>query len=129
MVFLGDNIIQKSISEFAKNFERSNYDATILLCEVDNPTRFGIADVKDGKILKIMEKPKDPPTNLAVTGIYFLTTKIFDVIDRLKPSGRNELEITDALQMLLEENHNISYNIITKVRFIFISYVFRYSRG
>ena len=113
VVFLGDNIILQSISEFAKNFERSNYDATILLCEVDNPTRFGIADVKDGKILKIMEKPKDPPTNLAVTGIYFLTPKIFDVIDRLKPSGRNELEITDALQMLLEENHNISYNIIT----------------
>ena len=113
LVFLGDNIIQKSISDFTKNFERSNYDATILLCEVDNPTRFGIADVKDGKILKIMEKPKKPPTNLAVTGIYFLTPKIFDVIDRLKPSGRNELEITDALQMLLEENHNISYNIIT----------------
>ena len=113
VVFLGDNIIQKSISEFVKNFEESNYDASILLCEVDNPSRFGIADVKDKKIIKIMEKPKNPPTNLAVTGIYFLTTKIFDVIDRLKPSGRNELEITDALQMLLEENHNISYNIIT----------------
>ena len=113
VVFLGDNIIQKSISEFVKNFKESNYDASILLCEVDNPSRFGIADVKDKKIIKIMEKPKNPPTNLAVTGIYFLTTKIFDVIDRLKPSGRNELEITDALQMLLEENHNISYNIIT----------------
>ena len=112
VVFLGDNIIQKSISEFVKNFKESNYDASILLCEVDNPSRFGIADVKDGKILKIMEKPKNPPTNLAVTGIYFLTTKIFDVIDRLKPSSRNELEITDALQMLLEEKHNISYNVI-----------------
>ena len=113
VVFLGDNIIQKSISEFVKNFEESNYDASILLCEVDNPSRFGIADVKDKKIIKIMEKPKNPPTNLAVTGIYFLTTKIFDVIDRLKPSSRNELEITDTLQMLLEENHNISYNMIT----------------
>ena len=113
VVFLGDNIIQKSISKFVKNFEESNYDASILLCEVDNPSRFGIADVKDKKIIKIMEKPKNPPTNLAVTGIYFLTTKIFDIIDRLKPSGRNELEITDALQMLLEEKHNISYNVIT----------------
>jgi len=113
VVFLGDNIIQRSISEFASNFERSEYDASILLCEVNNPSRFGIADVKDKQILKIMEKPKNPPTNLAVTGIYFLTSKIFDVIDRLKPSGRNELEITDALQMLLEENHNISYNMIT----------------
>ena len=113
VVFLGDNIIQKSISEFAKNFEGSNYDASILLCNVDNPSRFGIADVKDGKILKIMEKPENPPTNLAVTGIYFLTPKIFDVIDRLKPSSRDELEITDALEMLLNENDNISYSMIT----------------
>ncbi len=113
VVFLGDNIIQKSISEFAKNFEVSNYDASILLCEVDNPSRFGIADVKDKKIIKIMEKPKNPPTNLAVTGIYFLTTKIFDIISRQKPSARNELEITDALEMLLKENDNISYDMIT----------------
>ena len=113
VVFLGDNIIQKSISQFATNFERSNNDALILLCEVDNPSRFGIADVKDGKIIKIMEKPKNPPTNLAVTGIYFLTTKIFDIISRQKPSARNELEITDALEMLLKENDNISYDMIT----------------
>lgn len=113
VVFLGDNIIQKSISEFAKNFEGSNYDASILLCKVDNPSRFGIADVKDKKIIKIMEKPKNPPTNLAVTGIYFLTTKIFDIISRQKPSARNELEITDALEMLLKENDNISYDMIT----------------
>ncbi len=113
VVFLGDNIIQKSISILVSNFEKSNLDASILLCEVDNPSRFGIADVKNGKITKIMEKPSVPPTNLAVTGIYFLTQKIFDIIERLKPSGRNELEITDALQMLLEENHNISYDMIT----------------
>ena len=113
VVFLGDNIIQKSISQFATNFERSNNDALILLCEVDNPSRFGIADVKDGKIIKIMEKPKNPPTNLAVTGIYFLTPKIFDIISKQKPSARNELEITDALEMLLKENDNISYNMIT----------------
>jgi len=113
VVFLGDNIIQKSISQFATNFERSNYDALILLCEVDNPSRFGIADVKDGKIIKIMEKPKNPPTNLAVTGIYFLTPKIFDIISKQKPSARNELEITDALEMLLKENDNISYDMIT----------------
>ena len=113
VVFLGDNIIQKSISQFATNFEESNYDASILLCEVDNPSRFGIADVKDGKIIKIMEKPKNPPTNLAVTGIYFLTPKIFDIISKQKPSARNELEITDALEMLLKENDNISYDMIT----------------
>ncbi len=113
LVFLGDNIIQKNIDYIAKSFESSNADASILLCEVDNPSRFGIADVKDGQIVKIMEKPKEPPTNLAVTGIYFLTPKIFEIIKRLKPSWRNELEITDALQMLLEEGNKIAYHTIT----------------
>ena len=113
LVFLGDNIIQKSINEFSSEFEKSNDAATILLCEVDNPSRFGIADIQNGKIKKIIEKPKNPPTNLAVTGIYFLTPIIFDVIKRLKPSWRNELEITDALDMLLNEKHSISYKMIT----------------
>ena len=107
LVFLGDNIIQKSIREFAIDFQNSNADAKILLCEVDNPSRFGIADIKEKKILKILEKPKNPPSNLAVTGIYFLTPKIFDVIDNLKPSWRNELEITDALDELLQQNNEI----------------------
>ncbi len=113
LVFLGDNIIQKSIKDIAERFKKDSVSATILLCEVDNPSRFGIADVKDGKIVKIMEKPKNPPTNLAVTGIYFLTPSIFDVIARLKPSWRNELEITDALDMLLREGHKITYDTIT----------------
>ena len=113
LVFLGDNIIQKPISEIKEKFENSTFDATLLLCEVDNPSRFGIADLKDGKIIKIMEKPKEPPTNFAVTGIYLLTPEIFEIIDSLEPSHRNEFEITDALQILLEKNDNISYDVIT----------------
>lgn len=114
VVFLGDNILKRTISDFVTEFENSDFDATILLCEVDNPTQFGIADINpDGSIKKIMEKPKNPPTNLAVTGIYFLTPKIFDVISRLKPSWRNELEITDALQMLMKEGNNITYHRVT----------------
>ena len=113
LVFLGDNIIQKSINEIGENFKKSNDAATILLCEVENPSRFGIADIENGQIKKIIEKPKNPPTNLAVTGIYFLTPIIFDIIKRLKPSWRNELEITDALDMLLNEKHSISYKMIT----------------
>ena len=113
LVFLGDNIIQKPINNIARKFGSSDNDALILLCEVENPERFGIADVKDNKIVKIMEKPKEPPTNFAVTGIYFLTPKIFDVFARLKPSWRNELEITDALQILLEEKNKIAFEMIT----------------
>ncbi|NDB63937.1 MAG: glucose-1-phosphate thymidylyltransferase, partial [Nitrosopumilaceae archaeon] len=70
VVFLGDNILKKSITEYVQRFKNSDASASILLCEVSNPTQFGIADIKDGVIRKIMEKPKDPPTNLAVTGIY-----------------------------------------------------------
>ena len=113
LVFLGDNIIQKSITNFVKNFKNSDFDATILLCEVDNPSRFGIAEVENNKILKITEKPKEPTSNLAVTGIYFLTPKIFQIIDDLKPSWRNEFEITDALDNLLKQNNNISFEKIT----------------
>ena len=112
LVFLGDNIIHKNINDFSNEFLNSDDDASILLCEVENPSRFGIADMKNGKITKIMEKPKDPPTNYAVTGIYFLTSKIFRIIENLKPSWRNELEITDALQILLSEKNKISYHII-----------------
>ena len=113
LVFLGDNIIQKSITDFVENFRKTNYDATLLLCEVDNPSRFGIADVENGKIVKITEKPKDPISNLAVTGIYFLTPLIFEIIDNLKPSWRDELEITDALDELLKQNDNINFEKIT----------------
>jgi glucose-1-phosphate thymidylyltransferase len=113
LVFLGDNIIQKPITDFVENFNKSDYDATVLLCEVDNPSRFGIADVENEKIVKITEKPKKPVSNLAVTGIYLLTPLIFEVIDNLKPSWRNELEITDALDNLLKQNDNIGYETIT----------------
>jgi glucose-1-phosphate thymidylyltransferase len=113
LVFLGDNIIQKSIKDFVGNFQNADYDATVLLCEVDEPSRFGIADVENAKILKITEKPKNPTSNLAVTGIYLLTPKIFEIIDDLKPSWRDELEITDALDNLLKQNDNISFEMIT----------------
>ena len=113
LVFLGDNIIKKNISDYAEEFKNSDASASILLCEVNNPSQFGIAEIKEGKIIKIMEKPKNPPTNLAVTGIYFLTPKIFKIFEKLKPSWRNELEITDALHMLLEEKNKITYYMVT----------------
>ena len=96
-----------------KEFETSQIDASVLLCEVNNPTQFGIAEVKENKIVKIVEKPKDPPSNLAVTGIYLLSPKIFDIFKRLKPSWRDELEITDALDMLLNENNKITFYMVT----------------
>jgi glucose-1-phosphate thymidylyltransferase len=113
VVFLGDNIIQREINDYILDFEKSDALASLLLCEVDNPSQFGIAEIENNKIIKITEKPKNPPTNLAVTGIYFLTPHIFEVIKKLKPSWRNELEIADALQILVEEDKKIIYGMIT----------------
>ncbi len=113
VVFLGDNIIQKSIREYVNEFAISDVAASLLLCKVPNPSSFGIAELNNDKIVKIVEKPKEPKSNLAVTGIYFLTPFIFEIIANLKPSWRNELEITDALDQMLEKNYKITYHMIT----------------
>lgn len=115
IVYLGDNVLRKNLVDYTKKFQTSDSDAMILLCKVNDPQRFGVAelDKEPGKIKKIIEKPKNPSSNLAVIGIYFLTPKIFDIIDNLKPSWRGELEITDALQMLMDKGNKIEYDIVT----------------
>jgi len=112
VVYLGDNVLRKDLVSFTEKFSSSNSDALILLCEVDDPSKFGVAQLDGTKIKKITEKPKDSKSNLAVIGIYFLTPKIFGIIDNLKPSQRGELEITDALQMLLSDGI-VDYDTVT----------------
>ena len=115
VVYLGDNILRKGLLEYKNKFETKNDDAMILLCKVDEPSRFGIAelDPNTNLIKKITEKPKESKSDLAVIGVYFLTLKIFDIIDRLKPSARGELEITEALQLLMDEGNSISFDTVT----------------
>jgi glucose-1-phosphate thymidylyltransferase len=115
VVYLGDNILRKNITSYREKFESQNSDAMILLCEVKNPEQFGVAELNENKdqIKKIIEKPKKPASNLAVIGIYFLTPKIFDIIDRLKPSGRGELEITEAMQLLIDEKNKVTFDTVT----------------
>jgi len=113
IVYLGDNVLRKNLVDYTKKFQTSDSDAIILLCKVDDPQRFGVAEIEQGKIKKIIEKPKNPTSDLAVIGIYFLTPKIFDIIDNLKPSLRGELEITDALQMLMDKGNKIEYDTVT----------------
>ena len=116
IVYLGDNVLRKALTDYTKKFSSSGLDAMILLCEVDNPSKFGVAyiDNEDSlKIKNIIEKPKNPTSNLAVIGVYFLTPKIFGIIDNLKPSSRGELEITDALQLLMDKGNKIAYDIVT----------------
>jgi glucose-1-phosphate thymidylyltransferase len=113
IVYLGDNVLRKNLVDYTKKFKNSQSDAMILLCQVDEPQRFGIAELFGNKIKKIVEKPKNTSSNLAVIGIYFLTPKIFGIIDKLKPSWRGELEITEALQLLMDEGNTIEYDTVT----------------
>ena len=116
IVYLGDNVLRRDLTEYTKKFVTSNSDAMILLCEVDKPQRFGVVELDEDnprKIKAIIEKPKNPPSNLAVIGIYFLTPKIFKVIENLKPSWRGELEITDALSNLMKQGNKVDYDTVT----------------
>jgi len=101
-VILGDNIIEKNIVQAVREYERQPEGAKILLKEVPDPQRFGVARIIDGRIERIVEKPKEPDSNLAVIGIYFYDSLVFDFIDRLEPSERGELEITDVNNLYLE---------------------------
>jgi glucose-1-phosphate thymidylyltransferase len=95
-VILGDNIFESSIANFAGSFRRQASGAKILLQEVHDPGRYGVAVTEGNRVVNIVEKPKEPPSSLAVTGIYFYDESVYEIIDRLKPSRRNELEITDV---------------------------------
>lgn len=95
-VVLGDNIIEKNIRAAANNYREQKTGAKILLKRVPDPQRFGVVRLANNKIAEILEKPKDPPSDLAVTGIYFYDQTVFDICATLKPSGRGELEITDV---------------------------------
>ncbi|WP_393972163.1 glucose-1-phosphate thymidylyltransferase [Oxyplasma meridianum] len=112
VAYLGDNIVQNGIKNMYNEFIKNYYDAFLLLANVKDPRRFGVAEVYNNKIINLVEKPENPKSDLALVGVYFLKPDIFNIISNLKPSLRGELEITDALKMLLNNNKNIGYSIV-----------------
>ena len=114
VLYLGDNFVLGGIKSYLDSFVAGSANSQILLHPVDDPQSFGIAQFVDGKVAKIVEKPVSPPSNLAVIGVYMLDHNVFDVIDTLQPSGRGELEITDALQGLIDRGLTVDAEIMDR---------------
>jgi glucose-1-phosphate thymidylyltransferase len=108
IMYLGDNLIQNELGKFLADFKMQQLDSLIMLRPVPNPTSFGVAEVDaQGRVLRLVEKPKVPPSNLALVGIYFFANTIHAAIDRIQPSPRGELEITDAIQNLIDHQQHV----------------------
>lgn len=114
VLYLGDNFVQGGIKPFVDSFRTNGSNGQILLHPVNNPQAFGVAEFVGGRLARIVEKPADPPTNLAVIGVYMLDRNVFEVIEGLKPSGRGELEITDALQGLIDRGLKVQAELLDR---------------
>lgn len=112
VMYLGDNLLKEDLNDFVSLFNQNKPNATVLLYGVNNPSQFGIAELKANRITRVLEKPKKPPTNLAIVGAYIFDKNIFTAIDNIKPSWRNELEITDAIQYLIENDYKVEPHIL-----------------
>ena len=111
VVILGDNIFKGSLKSYAEKFIAQKTGARILLKQVSKPQRFGVAELSDGKVISIEEKPKEPKSDYAVTGIYFYDGTVFDIIRNLKPSARGELEITHVNDAYIEKGQ-LAYDVL-----------------
>jgi glucose-1-phosphate thymidylyltransferase len=107
VMYLGDNMLEDSIRPLVEDFVKSDSNCQILLKEVQNPQSYGVAELSGDRIIRLIEKPADPPSNLALVGVYMFDKNIFTAVNAIKPSWRNELEITDAIQYLVTNGYNV----------------------
>jgi glucose-1-phosphate thymidylyltransferase len=112
VMFLGDNLIKSGIATIVNEFCEHRPNAQILLAHVKNPSQFGVAELNGDKVVRLIEKPKEPPSDLALVGVYMFDRHIWEAVDNIKPSWRNELEITDAIQYLIDQNYSVEPHII-----------------
>ncbi|MBN1484255.1 MAG: glucose-1-phosphate thymidylyltransferase [Chloroflexia bacterium] len=108
VMFLGDNVIERGIAQLARQFAQSDWNAQIVLTRVQHPEQFGVAVLdEEGRVVRLVEKPREPPSDLALVGIYMFDHNVFEAVHAIQPSWRNELEITDAIQYLVEHGYQV----------------------
>ena len=113
IVYLGDNLLEKGIGRFVDEFRSDGVQASLLLAEVEDPRRYGVAELdQQGRVRRLIEKPPDPPTNLAIVGVYAFDVSIFEAIGNIRPSERGELEITDAIQYLVDRGRTVTARVV-----------------
>ena len=112
-MYLGDNLIREKLAPLVERFRANMPNSQILLAHVPDPTQFGVAELKGDKVVRLIEKPKVPPSDLALVGVYMFDASIFEAAKAIKPSGRGELEITDAIQWLIDTGHTVVPHIIS----------------
>jgi glucose-1-phosphate thymidylyltransferase len=112
VMYLGDNLLNRGITHFVQEFEREQPAAQILLTRVPDPQQFGVAELRDGKVVRLVEKPKEPIGDLALVGVYMFGPQVFESVNRIKPSFRNELEITDAIQDLIDRGLTVRPHLV-----------------
>jgi glucose-1-phosphate thymidylyltransferase len=113
VMYLGDNILKSGIKSLVDEFKEKKPNSLILLTKVPNPQMFGVAELKDGKIERLVEKPKKPKSNLALVGVYMFDNHIFEAVEAIEPSWRGELEITDAIQYLVDNGYEVHPHLVT----------------
>jgi glucose-1-phosphate thymidylyltransferase len=113
VMYLGDNLLAHGISSLVAEFRLLAPTAQILLARVPNPNQFGVAELVDGRVVRLEEKPQAPRSDLALVGVYMFTAPIFEAVHAIRPSGRGELEITDAIQYLIDRGHAVSPHVVT----------------
>ena len=112
VMYLGDNLLNKGITNFVDEFVREKPAAQILLARVSDPQMFGVAELSEGRVVGLVEKPAEPKSDLALVGVYMFSPAVFDAVKSIRPSSRNELEITDAIQHLIDRGLEVRPHIV-----------------
>ncbi len=112
IMYLGDNLLRSGIKEFVIEFQKNRPNAQILLSHVKTPEQFGVAELSGNHVIRLEEKPKQPKSDLALVGVYLFDSTIFNAVKSIKPSKRNELEITDAIQYLIDKKFSVTPHIV-----------------